>query len=310
MIEVNRVSVAYTALRGIRVVRNKALDEVSFTVPEGSVYGLLGTNGAGKSTLMRAMSGIFRPDSGSVIVDGRDVWNSAEAKADICYVGDELSWYERFTVGELQTYGRNCRASFSGEAFDRMVKALELPKDRKLSRLSKGMRRQAITIFGVACRTKYLLLDESFDGLDPAMRRIVREMLTDEVCDNGSSIVLSSHNVTEISEACDHILLLHGGKIVESGEIDDICDRYRKIQLVGSEGNVFREMLEKAGIAVLNFTGEGSVAQAVVRGTDEEVRAGVSKLHVNPVETVPLTLEEVFIYAMREKGYGKINAEK
>ena len=102
MIEVNRVSVAYTALRGIRVVRNKALDEVSFTVPEGSVYGLLGTNGAGKSTLMRAMSGIFRPDSGSVIVDGRDVWNSAEAKADICYVGDELSWYERFTVG-------NCR---------------------------------------------------------------------------------------------------------------------------------------------------------------------------------------------------------
>ena len=310
MIEVNKVSVTYTGLKGIRIVSNKALDDVSFTVPEGSVYGLLGTNGAGKSTLMRTMGGIFRPDTGSVIIDGRDVWNNAEVKTDVCYVGDELSWYERFSVGELKTYGQNCRPSFSGEAFDRMVKALELPKERKISGLSKGMRRQAITIFGVACRTKYLLLDESFDGLDPAMRRIVREILTDEVCDNGSAVVLSSHNVTEISEACDHILLLHGGKIVESGEIDDVRDRYRKIQLVGSEGNVSREMLEKAGIAVLNYTGEGSVAQAVVRGTDEEVRAGVSKLSVNLAETVPLTLEEVFIYAMREKGYGKINAEK
>ena len=188
MIEVNGVTVAYTSLRGLRVVQNKALDDVTFSVPEGSVCGLLGTNGAGKSTLMRTMGGIFRPDSGSVSIDGRDVWDNAEAKNDIFYVGDEISWYERFTVEELKAYGRNFRASFSDEAFDRMINALELPKNQKISRLSKGMRRQAATILGVACRTKYLLLDESFDGLDPAMRRVVREMLIDEMCDNGASV--------------------------------------------------------------------------------------------------------------------------
>lgn len=162
---------------------------------------------------MRVMSGIFCPDSGSVTVDGRNVWDSAEAKADICYVGDELSWYERFTIGELKAYCRNSRTSFSEEAFDRMVRALELPKDRKL-------------------------------------------------------------------------------------------------QLVGSEGGVTREMLEQAGLAVLNYTSMGSVAQVIVRGTEEKVQDSVSKLSVNLAETVPLTLEEAFIYEMREKGYGKINAEE
>ena len=310
MIEVNGVSVTYTGLKGIRAVRKKALDAVSFTVPEGSVCGLLGTNGAGKSTLMRAMGGIFRPDFGNVMIDGRDVSDCADAKADICYVGDELSWYERFTVDELKSYGRSIRESFSEEAFDRMVKALSLPKNQKLGKFSKGMRRQAVTILGVACRTKYLLLDESFDGLDPAMRRIVREMLIDEMCDNGSSVVLSSHNVTEISEACDRICLLHEGKIVESGEIDDIRDNYSRIQIVGREGSVSREKLMETGVTVLDYKGTDSVAQAVVRGSEENVKAGVSKLSADLAETAPLTLEEVFIYVMREKGYGKINAEK
>ena len=310
MIEVNGVSIAYTSLRGLRVVQNKALDDVTFSVPEGSVCGLLGTNGAGKSTLMRTMGGIFRPDSGSVSIDGRDVWDNAVAKNDIFYVGDEISWYERFTVEELKAYGRNFRASFSDEAFDRMVNALELPKNQKISRLSKGMRRQAATILGVACRTKYLLLDESFDGLDPAMRRVVREMLIDEMCDNGASVVLSSHNVTEISEACDRMLLLHAGKVVESGEIDEIRDKYRRVQLVGGEENVTREMLAKAGLTVLDFAGAGSIAQAIVSGTEEEVKAGIAKLPVSLAETAPLSLEEVFIYVMRGKGYGKINTGK
>lgn len=305
MIEVDRVTKIFTSGNPFKIDQGKkALDEVSLTVPEGCVYGLLGTNGAGKSTLLRTMCGIYRPDEGSVTVDGREVWNNPEAKADVCLIGDEFAWLEKMSANRLKAYYRCTRPGFSGEVFDRLLEALALPKNRKLSTFSKGMRRQAVTALGVACRAKYLLLDEAFDGLDPAMRRVVREILADEVCDNGASVVLSSHDVTEISESCDHVVIMYAGKILQFGEIDEVCDRYRKIQLV-SEGKVItREELANAGLSVLGYSVMGNAAQVLVRGTEEEITAKTAALPVSLTDAVPLTLEEVFVCEMKENGYG------
>ena len=311
MIEVDRVTKIFTSGNPFKIDQGKkALDEVSLTVPEGCVYGLLGTNGAGKSTLLRTICGIYRPDAGNVTVDGREVWDNPEVKADVCLVGDEISWFERMTANGLKSYYQCNRPGFSGELFDRLLDVLELPKNRRLSTFSKGMRRQAVTMLGVACRAKYLLLDEAFDGLDPAMRRVVRDILADEVCDNGASVLLSSHDVAEISEACDHVLIVHGGKILQSGEIDEVCDRYRKIQLVFNDGALTREELEKTGLPVLGFSVMGNAAQVLVRGTEEEITAKTAPLSVSLTDSVPLTLEEVFVCEVKEKGYGKYTKEE
>ena len=305
MIEVNGLSLTYVTEKGLKRTYNKALDEVTFTLPEGCVYGLLGTNGAGKSTLMRTMCGVYRPDGGSVRIDGREVWDNAAAKADICFINDETSWQSKFTLSELARYYRCYYDTFSEEKLRKMADALSLPTDCKLSEMSKGMKRQAVTIVGMACRTKYLMLDESFDGLDPAMRRAVKNLLTDAICENGSSVLVSSHNVTEISEACDHVLILHKGKLILAGEIDEVCGGFRKVQLTRDGREITKRELEEAGFDVLNYSAMGNVAQFVVRGNDEAVSAGAAAISAVVAEAVPLTLEEVFVYEMEARGYGK-----
>lgn len=309
MIEVNNVSLSFFTGRGLGSARNRALSQVTFAVPEGSVYGLLGTNGAGKSTLMRTIGGVYRPDEGIVKIDGQEVWDNAEAKEKVCFVNDEMSWLEHFTTEGLCSFGKCSRAGFDADAYSRMISAMELPKRRRIGALSKGMRRQVATIFGIACRAKYLMLDESFDGLDPAMRRVVKEMLTDEVCERGCSVILSSHNVTEISETCDHVLILHAGSIVREGEIDEVCDGYRRIQLVGNAGGVTREQMAGVGLSVLKYSVMGSGVQAIVRGSVEEITAKTAGLPATLAEMLPLTLEEVFVSEMEEKGYGRYKQE-
>ena len=305
MIEVNGVSLSYVTEKNLKRMYNKALDGVTFTMPEGSVYGLLGTNGAGKSTLMRTMCGIFRPDEGSVLIDGREVFDNAAAKADICFVNDDTAWQSQFTLNELGKYYQCYYDSFSEELLRKMASALSLPTDRRLKELSKGMKRQAVTIVGMACRTKYLMLDESFDGLDPAMRRVVKDMLTDAICENGSSVLVSSHNVAEISEACDHVLLIHKGKLILAGEIDEVCGSYYKVQLTRDKEPIRQQEFRYDGLDVLHFSGSGNVVQLVVRGDVSAVSDWASNNSAVVADAVPLTLEEVFVYEMEARGYGK-----
>lgn len=310
MIDVNGVTITFQPEIPFVMDAKRALHDISFKMEDGCVYGLLGSNGAGKSTLMRAMCGIYRPDEGEVLVDGKNVWNNPEAKENVYFVSDSVAWHEGLTVDGLCEYYKSFRPTFDEATFNRLTEALELPRKQRISKFSKGMRRQAVTIAGVACRTKHLLLDESFDGLDPAMRRVIREILIDELCDNGSSVVLSSHNVGEITEVCDHVLIIHNGELMQAGEIDEIRGNYQKIQLVGSDGNVSPAELEKAGLAVMDLKSMGSVVQAIVRGNEKEVLARAKTLpSVHLAEALPLTLEEVFVYEMREKGYGKYNQE-
>ena len=303
MIEINNVTMDFVGKKsGSDAVR--ALDDVTIRIPDGCVYGFLGSNGAGKSTLMRLMCGVYKMQQGSITIDGKTVWNNPEAKSDIFFINDETVQYADFTMKSLAKFFASFYETFSMELFDRLTKKLGLPTNRKLATFSKGMKRQAIVVAALSCGTKYLVMDEAFDGLDPAMRKMLKDIIVDEMLDRGATLVVSSHNVTEISELCDRAMLLHRGKLVFDDEIDSIRGGVCKVQIVRKNGEVSRETVEGLGLEVLTYSTTGIVTQAVIKGDEETILQKLAELETDYVETVPLTLEEVFIYELEARGYG------
>ncbi|MCR5817419.1 MAG: ABC transporter ATP-binding protein [Ruminococcus sp.] len=288
---------------------NKVLDNISLNVEKGSVFGFLGSNGAGKSTLMRCICGVYKPTSGSVSIDGQEVYDNAEAKAKIFFVNDETIQYTSFTLGQLKEYYKSYYVDFSEETFERLLSKVSLPLDKKLSSFSKGMKRQAIVIIALACKTDYLMLDEAFDGLDPAMRMAVKNMITDELCDRDAAVIVSSHNIAEISEICDRAMMIYGGKLLFSDELDNITGGFCKLQLV-FKGDVPAESSIKLAVpGVMKISASGSIVTIITADSEEEARAQAAALSPDMVESVPLTLEEVFIYEMEARGYAGFMGE-
>ncbi len=282
----------------------QALSDISFTIPDGCVYGFLGSNGAGKSTLMRLMAGVYRLQTGSITVDGEEVWDNPKAKEKLFFINDETIQYTEFTLEDMRKYYRSYYESFSDEVFNKLVAQLGLPTERKLSSFSKGMKRQAIVVLGLACMTKYLILDEAFDGLDPAMRKILKDIIVDQMLDRGATLILSSHNITEINELCDRALLIHRGQLIFNDEIDKIRGGICKVQIMRKDAPVMKEELVDVGLEVMKYSCAGSVVQAVIKGSDEEIMAKIGKFNADIAEMIPLTLEEVFIFELEARGYG------
>ena len=295
MIEINSL--------GLTLGENEVLQDISLTVEKGSVCGFLGSNGAGKSTLMRCICGVYRPTSGSVKIDGAEVYDDPTAKGKIFFVNDETVQYTSFTLEQLKDYYKSYYEKFSEETFDRLLSKVELPLDKRLSSFSKGMKRQAIVIIALSCRTDYLMLDEAFDGLDPAMRMAIKNMITDEMIDRNAAVIVSSHNITEISEICDKAMLIHKGQIIFSDELDSITAGFSKLQLV-FKGDVPNEQRIRAAIPeVIKVSVSGSIIHIIARLPEEEAKAAAAALSPDIAEAVPLTLEEVFIYEMEARGY-------
>lgn len=282
----------------------KALDNVSLTIPDGCIYGFLGSNGAGKSTLLRMMCGVYNTPSGSVLIDGEDVFDNPNAKAKLFFVNDETVQYSSFTLDKLADYYASYYDSFSYETYGRLVTMIGLPRNKRMSEFSKGMKRQAVVIIGLSCNTKYLLLDEAFDGLDPAMRKFIKQMIVGELIDRQATMVVSSHNIAEINELCDHAMLIHQGQMIFADEIDNIKSGFGKIQLVRRNSPITQEELANAGMSVMKYTSMGSVTQAVVRGTEDVITEKMANLDCEVSEFIPLTLEEIFIYELEGRGYG------
>ena len=307
MIEINNASMVF-AKKGLgKTDPNsgfKALDNISITIPDGCIYGFLGSNGAGKSTLLRMMCGVYKTEQGSVRIDGEDVFDNPNAKAKIFFVNDETVQYTRFTFDGLAKYYASYYDSFSFEIYNRLATQLGLPRNKRMSEFSKGMKRQAVVIIGLSCCTKYLLLDEAFDGLDPAMRRFIKQMIVNELIDRQATMVVSSHNIAEINELCDRAMLIHHGQMIFADEIDNIRSGFGKIQLARRSGAVTLEELQAAGLDIMQHTIMGSVTQAVVRGSEESITERISGLVCEISEFIPLTLEEIFIYELEARGYG------
>ena len=282
---------------------HEALKAVTLDIPEGCIYGFVGSNGAGKSTLLRVISGIYRPDSGSVTIDGKAVYDQPQAKENIFFVSDETVQMPRLTVNDLKSFYQCSSPTFDDKVFDDLISKLDLPRKKPLSQFSKGMKRQAIVAAALACRTKYILLDEAFDGLDPAMRKLIRTMIVDDIFDRGATLVVSSHNITEIGELCDRAMLLHKGEVIFAKDIDDVREGFEKVQIALPEGELDRSAIENAGVEVLSFKKLGRVSTVVAKGDKADITAKLSALSPAVLELVPLTLEEIFIYEMEVHGY-------
>ena len=288
---------------------NKVLDSIDLKVNRGSVFGFLGSNGAGKSTLMRCISGVYKPTSGAVFIDGEDVYDNAKAKEKIFFVNDETVQYTSFTLKQLKDYYKCYYTNFSEETFERLLSRVKLPLDKKLSSFSKGMKRQSIVIIALACKTEYLMLDEAFDGLDPAMRMAIKNMITDEICDRDAAVIVSSHNISEISEICDSAMLIYDGKLIFDDEIDNITAGFCKLQLV-FKGNVPAESSIKLALPdTLKVSISGSIVQVIAAASEKKATEQAQALKPEIVESVPLTLEEVFIYEMEARGYAGFFSE-
>lgn len=307
MIEISNASMVF-AKRGVgKADINdgfKALDNISLTIPDGCIYGFLGSNGAGKSTLLRMLCGVYEVEQGSVKIDGEDVFDNPSAKAKIFFINDETVQYARFTLDGMAKFYASYYDSFSYEIYNRLLQQLQLPRNKRMGEFSKGMKRQAVVIIGLSCNTKYILLDEAFDGLDPAMRRFIKQIIINELIERQATMIVSSHNIVEINELCDRAMLIHRGQMIFADEIDNIKGNFGKVQLARKSGAVTPEELKKAGLDVMQYSVMGSVSQAVVRGLESDITAKTSVFNCEINEFIPLTLEEIFIYELEARGYG------
>ena len=284
-----------------------ALDGVDLTIPTGTSFGLLGSNGAGKSTILRLLSGIYKAESGEVLVDGEEVFDHEKVKERVFFIDDETVQFGHFTLKELKDYYKGFYPKFSEEMFKQLAERVKLPMDKKTDTFSKGMKRQAIVITGLACGTDYLLLDEAFDGLDPTMRIIVKKMLVDAIIDRGLTTIISSHNLKEINEVCDSVALLHRGKILFSRDLDSVKGNIHKVQCAFPQ-EYTREAFENAEI--LHYERNGSVHYFIIKGSEDEIREYFEPKSPLILDIIPMTLEEIFIYEMEGMGYSAEELDK
>lgn len=286
-----------------------ALDGVDLKIEKGTAFGLLGSNGAGKSTILRLLSGIYKQEAGEVLIDGEPVYDNISAKEKVFFINDETVQFGGYTLKALKDYYKSYYTNFSEEMFEELRQRVNLPLNKKINTFSKGMKRQAIVIIGLACRTDYLLLDEAFDGLDPTMRIIVKKMLVDAMLDRQLTTVISSHNLKEINEVCDTAALLHNGKIIFSREIDSVMSSVHKIQVVfpknadGTSPEYTREQLAEEGLDILHFDRNQSIYYIIAKGEMQELEKFFEPKNPVLIELIPLSLEEIFIYELEVLGY-------
>lgn len=277
-----------------------ALDSVDLMIPKGTSFGLLGSNGAGKSTILRLLSGIYRHDGGSVLIDGEEVFDNTDIKRRVFFINDETVQFGSFTLKGLKNFYKGFYPNFSEEIFEELRNTVKLPEDKRIDRFSKGMKRQSVVITGLASGADFLLLDEAFDGLDPTMRIIVKRMLVDAMLDRSLTTVISSHNLKEINEVCDSVALVHQGKVIFNRDLDSVKGNIHKVQAAFNE-NYEREDFEKYGI--LHYSRSQSIHYIIMKGSEEEIRGKLAEKNPIVLDLIPLSLEEIFIYEMEGLGY-------
>ena len=293
MIEIKNVTKKFDKLT--------ALKEVSATIEEGHVFGLIGTNGAGKSTLMRSICGVYRPDEGEVLVDGEPVYENPAAKAKLFYISDDQYFFPNGTPMDMVRYYQTIYPQFHTERFASLMEILKLDSKRKINTFSKGMRKQLSVMLGISAGTKYLLCDETFDGLDPVIRQAIKRLFIQEIEENGLTPIIASHNLRELEDICEHVGLLHAGGILFSKDLDDMKLGMFKLQCVLRSQEQINTIA--ARFPILKQEQRGMLTTLTLRGEARDITG--LQLELNPVfwELLPLTLEEIFISEMEVKGY-------
>ena len=272
----------------------KALDDLTMTVPKGSVYGLVGPNGAGKSTAIRHALGVYRPDSGTVLMDGQPVYENPEIKARINSIPDDIFYFASANLEDMHRYYRGIYPTFDDTLFVRLYEVFRLPYNIPIRRFSKGMQKQAAFHLSICTRPDMLILDEPVDGLDPVMRRQVWSLILSDVAQRGTTVLISSHNLRELEDVCDHVGIMDHGKMLLQRSLADMQGATHKVQLVG-------EVPE--GLNVLHETETGRIKTLIVRGTEAEISEKLTPAGLAFFDILPLSLEEIFIYELGGVNY-------
>ena len=276
-----------------------ALDGANLLVPQGSVYGLVGPNGAGKSTLIRHLTGIYRQDGGTVRVDGQPVWENAALKARIAAIPDDWYYFMQSTVRDMMRFYKGFYPSFSTERYEKLKEVFNIDEKRTIRRLSKGMQKQVAFWLALSCMPDYLILDEPVDGLDPVMRRQVWSLVMGDVAQRGTTVLVSSHNLRELEDVCDHVGIMDHGKVLLERSLAQLQDNMVKLQVVFQDG--VTEVPPE--LPVLHASKVGRIHTLIMRMNAEEATAKLSTYNPLLVDAVPLTLEEIFIYELGGADY-------
>ena len=269
----------------------KALDGLTLTVPQGAVYGLVGPNGAGKSTLIRHLMGVYRPDCGEITVDGQPVYENPAVKSRMVCIPDEIFYATGDNIRDLKNLYRGIYPKFDEDRFARLGEVFRLDLKKPVRRFSKGMQKQAAFWLAISCRPEILVLDEPVDGLDPVMRRQIMGIILEDVAENGTTVLVSSHNLRELEDICDHVGIMHQGRMMLERSLSALQENMVKVQLV-------MEQPLPEELRVVHQSCVGRVQTIIARGSAEEVEAILNRYNPMLCDVLPLSLEEVFIYEL------------
>ena len=276
----------------------RALDGLNITVPKGAVYGLVGPNGAGKSTVIRHLAGIYRQDSGEVLIDGQPVYENPAVKSRLAYIPDDIFYYTQASIRDMMHFYRELYPTFNEDVFESLGQIFQLNPKRMMRRLSKGQQKQAAFWLALSLRPEVVILDEPVDGLDPVMRRQVWSLLLSDVAERGTTVLVSSHNLRELEDVCDHVGIMDHGKMLLERSLSELQDNIVKIQLAYADGGQLPEDLE-----ILHRSATGRLQQLILRGTAEELSGKLRATDPLFLDVVPLSLEEIFIYELGGAGH-------
>lgn len=278
-----------------------AVDHVSFSIPSGCIFGLIGTNGAGKSTLLRMMAGVLKPTSGQIKINGEVIYDDAKAKERIFFISDDAYFFRTGTPTDMVKYYSSVYPDFDQDKFYLILDKFDLDKNRKIATFSKGMKKQLSLLLGICANTDYLYCDETFDGLDPVMRQGVKSLLAGEMESRGLTPIIASHNLRELEDICDQVGLLHKGGILFSKDLMEMKMHMQKIQCVSETKEELENLLENTD--VMKIENRGKLYTITLRETKERTENLFSYADIVYYEIIPLSLEEIFINETEEVGY-------
>jgi len=277
----------------------KALDNLSLNVKKGSVYGLIGPNGAGKTTAIKHITGVYMQDSGEVLISGEHIFENIPLKSKLIYIPDDLYFFPAYTIKSMAKFYKDIYPTWNEERFEKLKAVFNMDINRRISRLSKGMQKQVAFWLGISTMPDVMILDEPVDGLDPVMRRRVWSLIMQDVADRDTTVLISSHNLRELEDVCDHVGVLHDGKVVIEKGIDEVKSDFHKIQVAFS--GELPESIKTLDIR--HITSHGSVNLMIVKGDREAAVKTLKDANPLLIDILPLTLEEIFIYELGGMGY-------
>ena len=276
-----------------------AVDHINAKIRDGYVFGLIGTNGAGKSTFLRMASGVMKPDEGTIQIDGENVFENPKVKSRFFYISDDQHFFSNASPEEMMRFYKNIYPAFDAPRFYKLMDSFSLDFRRKIATFSKGMKKQLSVILGLCAGTDYIFCDETFDGLDPVMRQAVKSLFANDMAERNLTPIIASHNLRELEDVCDHVGIMHHGKVMLERSLSELQGSVCKIQVA------YQERMPKlpADFEVLHMSSTGRVYTMIVKGNPKEAKLRLEQTSPMLIDVLPLTLEEIFIYELGGADY-------